>query len=97
MLEILDEVSTKIGKQFETVWLLSGERMLSPLDLPVQTRIIVVSQDENFRGITGLEHFDSHSTVQRKATQVGGATFVSNVKAPSIKVKPQPQTWIQMT
>jgi hypothetical protein len=35
MLEILDEVSTKIGKQFESAWLLDGKRMLSPLDLPI--------------------------------------------------------------
>lgn len=51
LLEILEEVSDKIGKQFESVWLLNGERVLSPLDLPSQTRIIVVSTDETFKGI----------------------------------------------
>ena len=90
MLEILDEISNRIGKQFESAWLIDGTRMMSPLDLPNQARIIIVSTKEEFSGIKGLEHFQSHSTAIRKATNVGGATFVSNVTVPTIKVKPQP-------
>jgi|TARA_B110000305_G_C19445389_1_gene644505 hypothetical protein len=36
MLEILDEVSTKIGEQIETAWLIDGQQqMLSPLEIPL--------------------------------------------------------------
>ena len=27
---------------------------------------------------------------------VGGATYINQVTAPSVKVKPQPQTWVHM-
>jgi hypothetical protein len=35
MLEILDEVSHKVGEQFETAWLLDGTKVRSPLELPI--------------------------------------------------------------
>lgn len=59
MLEVLDEVSTKLGQQFESAWLLDGERMRSPLELPIATRIVVASTTEGFKGIRGLEHFQA--------------------------------------
>ena len=80
MLEVLEEVSEKIGKQFETAWLLDGKIMRSPLDLPIQARVIVVSEDESFKGITGLEHFDMGRYMQmmeENRINVGGATFVN--------------------
>lgn len=99
MLEILEEVSDKMGKQIESAWLLNGQRMMSPLDLPIQTRVLVASTTENFKGISGLEHFDltRYASISKEnRTNVGGATFVNTVTMPSIKVKPQPQTWVQM-
>lgn len=57
MLEILEEASEKMEKQFETAWLLDGQQIKSPLELPDECRIIVASTDETFRGISGLEHF----------------------------------------
>ena len=48
MLEILDEVSTKLGQQFESAWLIDGMRMKSPLDLPIAARIIIASKSEEF-------------------------------------------------
>mgnify|MGYP001021786145 CR=1 FL=1 len=90
MLEILDEVSTKIGKQVESAWLLDGSRMRSPLDLPIQTRIIVASVNEEFKGISGLEHFEGHAVASMKEdrSKVGGVTYVNQVSMPTIKVKP---------
>lgn len=35
MLEIIDEACTKIGEQYETAFLLDGERMRSPLEIPI--------------------------------------------------------------
>ena len=64
MLEILEEVSVNIGEQFETAWLIDGTRVLSPLDLPIQARIMVVSRNEEFGGITGLERFEATGSVQ---------------------------------
>jgi hypothetical protein len=92
MLEIIEEVSERIGSQFESAWLLTGQRVMSPLDLPSQTRVLVVSLNDTFKGITGLEHFDvkSYSTMKENRTNVGAATFVNQVTLPSIKVKPQP-------
>lgn len=55
MLEILDEVSTKLGEQFESAYLIDGSKMRSPLDLPIATRIIIASKNESFKGVTGLE------------------------------------------
>jgi hypothetical protein len=95
MLEILDEVSSKIGKQFEAAWLLDGTRVRSPFDLPLECRILLVSTSEEFTGVTGLESFSSSSVTQTRAN-VGGATYVSSVQVPTIKVKPQPQTWVSM-
>lgn len=60
MLEILDEVSTKLGEQFESAWLIDGMRMRSPLDLPIATRVIIASKSEQFKGVTGLEQFDTN-------------------------------------
>lgn len=89
MLEILEEVSEKMGKQFESAWLLDGQRMQSPLDLPNQTRVIIASTNEEFSGMQGLEHFDmSRYAIKENRTNVGGATFVNQVNLPSIKVKP---------
>lgn len=48
MLEILDEVSQKMGMQFESAYLLDGQRMKSPLDLPIECRIIVASLNDEF-------------------------------------------------
>ena len=64
MLEILEEVSVNIGEQFETAWLIDGTQMLSPLELPIQARIMVVSRNEEFGGITGLERFEAAGSVQ---------------------------------
>jgi len=80
MLEILEEVSEKMGKQFETAWLLDGRKMVSPLDLPNETRIIIASTDDTFKGIVGLEHFDMsryQSMMQENRTNVGGVTYVN--------------------
>lgn len=66
MLEILDEVSTKLGKQVESAWLLDGQRMQSPLDVPIQTRILIASTNEHFQGIKGLEHFEGHAFANMK-------------------------------
>lgn len=46
MLEIIDEVSTKMGEQFETAWMIDGQAMRTPLQLPLQCRIMVVSKTE---------------------------------------------------
>lgn len=35
MLEIVDEVSTKMGTQFETAWMIDGLPMKTPLQLPL--------------------------------------------------------------
>lgn len=67
--------------------------MKTPMQLPLQCRIMVVSKTEKFAGITGLEHFDSHAAATRQ--NVGGATYV-NASRPTIKVKPQPETWVHM-
>jgi len=58
MLEILEEVSNKIGEQFETAWLIDSKQMLSPLDIPIQARILVVSKNEEFCGVRNLEKFE---------------------------------------
>ena len=58
MLEILDEVSQKIGVQLETAWLLNGEPIRSPLELPIECRIIVASKSEDFQGIGNYQQFD---------------------------------------
>lgn len=89
MLEIIDEACTKIGEQFETAYLIDGEKMRSPLEIPIQSRIIVVSKSDSFQGIEGLEHFEGYTR-----SNVGGVTFVNH--APSVRVKPQPQTWVHM-
>ena len=57
MLEILEEVSNKIGDQYESAWLIDGTSMLSPLDIPIKARIIVVSKNEDFYGVRNLEMF----------------------------------------
>lgn len=93
MLEIVDEVSTKMEEQYETAWLLDGQAMKTPMDLPLQCRIMVVSKTEEFAGLAGLEHFDSRGAATRQ--NVGGATYV-NTNRPTIKVKPQPETWVHM-
>lgn len=35
MLEIVDEVSTKMGQQFETAWMIDGQAMKTPMQLPL--------------------------------------------------------------
>lgn len=96
MLEILEEVSNKIGVQFESAWLVDGQRMLSPLDLPIQARILVVSKTDDFNGIRNLEKFEGIATTQSLRSNVGGATYVNQVQAPTVRVKPQPATWVHM-
>ena len=81
MLEIIDEACSKIGEQFETAYLIDGERMRSPLEIPIQSRIIVVSKTDSFQGIEGLEHFEGYTK-----SNDGGATCVKH--APSARVKP---------
>lgn len=54
---------------------------------------MVVSKTEEFVGLSGLEHFDPHAAAVRQ--NVGGATYV-NTTRPTIKVKPQPETWVHM-
>ena len=88
MLEILDEVSTKMGDQYESAWLIDGQRMKSPLDLPIQTRIIVVSKSEEFEGVSSIEKFEGHSAIMQQRSMVGGATFVNQVTVPTVRVKP---------
>ena len=73
--------------------MLDGQAMRTPMDLPLQCRIMVVSKTEEFSGLAGLEHFDSHAAATRQ--NVGGATYV-NTNRPTIKVKPQPETWVHM-
>ena len=85
MLEIIDEVSTKMGEQFETAWMIDGQPMKTPLQLPLQCRIMIVSKTEEFSGLKGREHFDSRPVATRQ--NVGGATYV-NTQRPTIKVKP---------
>lgn len=51
MLEILDEVSQKMdesGDVFEHTFLIDGSKMSSPLDIPIEARILVVSRNEVF-------------------------------------------------
>ena len=85
MLEIVDEVSTKLGIQFETAWMIDGQPIKSPMQLPIQCRIMVVSKNDNFIGLKGKEHFDLRGTFTRQ--NVGGATYV-NTNRPTIKLKP---------
>lgn len=98
MLQILEEASSRMNKLFESAWLLDGRRMLSPLDLPIDTRIIVASENEEFIGISGLEHFDQSlytTTIKENRNTKGGITFVKREEIlPTIDVKPQPQTWV---
>ena len=97
MLEILDEVSQKPGKQFEAAWLLDGTKVISPLELPNKARIIIASTSHNFQGITGMEHFEGQmAAVRDTRTNVGGATYVNAVTMPTIRVKPQPSSWVHM-
>ena len=51
--------------------------MLSPLEVPIQARIIVVSKTENFEGLRNLEKFEGIATTQSLRSQVGAATFVN--------------------
>jgi len=51
--------------------------MLSPLDLPVEARILVVSKGEEFCGIRNIEKFECIGTTQSLRSNVGGATFVN--------------------
>lgn len=47
MLEILDEVSSKIdesGDVYENAFLIDGSHMNSPLEIPIEARILVVSK-----------------------------------------------------
>jgi hypothetical protein len=65
--------------------------MSSPLEIPIDARILVVSKTENFVGITGLDQFEGHAAAtQSYRSMVGGATYVNQVSAPTVKVKPQP-------
>ena len=96
MLEILEEVSVNIGEQFETAWLIDGKQMFSPLDLPIQARIMVVSKNDEFCGISGLERFEGIAAMQQLRQNIGGATYVNQVQVPTVRVKPQPQTWVHM-
>lgn len=53
----------------------------------------MLSRDETFHAVTGLEAFASNTI--RSAHRMGGATYVNATK-PEIKVKPQPETWVHM-
>ena len=47
MLEILDEISGKIdesGDVYESAFLIDGSTMTTPLDIPIEARILVVSK-----------------------------------------------------
>jgi hypothetical protein len=51
MLEILDEVSSKMdetGDVFEHTFLIDGSKMNSPLEIPIEARILIVSKNESF-------------------------------------------------
>jgi hypothetical protein len=52
--------------------------MTSPLEIPIEARIIVVSKSDTFRGITGLDQFEGHAAAtQSYRSMVGGATYVN--------------------
>ena len=93
MTEIIEEASEKLGDIYESAFLIDGKSAKTPLDMPIQSRILIISKDEHFNPLSGLENF-SGATFAR-ATRLGGATYVSG-QAPEIKVKPQPETWVQM-
>ena len=78
LLEILEQVSNNIGTQFETAWLIDGKQITSPLHLPIEARIMVVSRNEGFVGISGLEQFEGFNAGHNLNT-VGGATFANKV------------------
>ena len=73
--------------------------MLSPLEIPLQARVLIVSTSaDSCKGVTGLENFEGHqAATQSYRSNVGGATYVNQVQIPTVKVKPQPQTWIHMS
>lgn len=59
----------------------------------------MASTNDTFRGISGLEHFAPTMYAQQmhvQKTSAGAATFINQVTMPSIKVKPQPSTWVHM-
>jgi hypothetical protein len=35
--------------------------MKTPLDMPLQARILIVSKNSEFQGVSGLEHFNASS------------------------------------
>jgi hypothetical protein len=47
--------------------------MLSPLDIPIRARILVVSKHEEFYGVRNLEKFEGAPI----KSSVGGATYVN--------------------
>ena len=57
--------------------MIDGTPLRSPLDMPIQTRIIIASTSEEFKGIRGLEHFENSKMIVTKEQRVGGATFVN--------------------
>ena len=78
MLEILEEVSGKIDPHsdvFEKAYLLDGEQVTSPLQVPIETRILIISKFKHFKGIRGLEKFESYQGAT--SSMVGGATYIN--------------------
>ena len=52
------------------------------MDIHQSCRVIIVSQDKNFKGIQGLDQFDGFLQEQRP-------------RQDTEKIKPKPGTWIQ--
>ena len=53
--------------------------------MPIQARVLILSRDDEFHPVTGLESFPSNPA--RNAHRAGGATYV-NTQKPTIEVKP---------
>jgi hypothetical protein len=73
--------------------MLDGLAVKSPLDMPIQARILILSDTEYYRELKNIDQFDLSRSLKR--TRAGGATFVSKA-IPAVKVEPQPETWVHM-
>jgi hypothetical protein len=84
LLEVIDEINQRMPDLKHTMyyaWTLQGQPVTSLLDLHTKCQIIVVSPEQRFRGIRGMERFD----VEPAARPHQDTT----------QVHPKPRTWIQ--